>query len=150
MGVEKLRGAISIASNSIGSATGYGVQGMYLAERLLKHGFHVANLSNYGLEGSKSTIRTSHGDVAHYPKGFKPYSDDVLPVWHEEFRSQWPNLKHAVITLYDVWVYNDMKFDGDIFAWTPLDHVTLPPNVLKFLLRRNVTPITMSPSMFIS
>ena len=41
--------------------------------------------------------------------------------------------------------YNDLKFDGDIIAWTPLDHVTLPPNVLKFLLRPNVHPVTMSP-----
>ena len=145
MAVEKFRGAVSIASNSIGSSTGYGVQGMFLAERLLKHGFKVANLSNYGLEGQKSTIRTSQGDVQHYPRGFKPYSDDVLPVWHKEFTDQFPGLKNAVITLYDVWVYNDMKCDADIFAWTPLDHVTLPPNVLKFLLRRNVTPITMSP-----
>jgi glycosyltransferase involved in cell wall biosynthesis len=145
MAIEKMRGAISLATNSIGSSTGYGVQGLYLAERLLKHGFNVANLSNYGYEGQIGKIRTKQGDVTHYPKGFKPYSDDVLPIWHKDFSDQHPTLKNAVITLYDTWVYNDLKFDGDIFAWTPLDHVSLPPNVLKFLLRRNVTPITMSP-----
>lgn len=145
MAIEKMRGAISIASNTIGAATGYGVQGMFLAERLLRHGFKVANLSNYGFEGQIGKVRTKHGDVAHYPKGYKAYSDDVLPIWHNDFVSRHKGLRDAVITLYDVWVYNDLKFDGDIFAWTPLDHVTLPPNVLKFLLRRNVTPITMSP-----
>ena len=51
MATYKMQGAVSLASNSIGSATGYGVQGKYLAEKLLKHGIKVANLSNYGLEG---------------------------------------------------------------------------------------------------
>lgn len=145
MSIEKMRGAISIASNSVNAATGYGVQGKYLAEKLLKHGFHVANLSNFGLEGEISEIKLKTGKVTHYPKGFKPYSDDVLPIWHKDFSDRYPGLKNAVLTLYDVWVYNQLKFDGEIYAWTPLDHVSLPPNVLKFLLRRNVTPITMSP-----
>jgi glycosyltransferase involved in cell wall biosynthesis len=145
MAIEKMRGAISIASNSINAPTGYGVQGKLLAEKLLLHGFKVANLSNYGLEGEVSEIKTRHGKVKHYPKGFKPYSDDVIPVWHEDWKTKNPGMKDAVITLYDQWVYNDLRFDGEVLAWTPLDHVSLPPNVLKFLLRRNVTPITMSP-----
>lgn len=143
--VEKIRGAVTLASNSIGSPTGYGVQGQLLVEKMLKHGLKVANLSNYGLEGSISKIRTKHGDVAHYPKGYKAYSDDVIPLWYNHFSDQHPELKNMLITLYDQWVYNDMKFDGEIVAWTPLDHVTLPPSVMKFLLRNNVTPVTMSP-----
>ena len=143
--IEKLRGAVSLASNSIGSPTGYGVQGLLLAEKMLKHGLKVANLSNYGLEGSISKIRTKQGDVTHYPKGYKAYSDDVIPLWFQHFSDQNPDLKNVLITLYDQWVYNDMKFDGDIIAWTPLDHVTLPPSVLKFISRENVIPITMSP-----
>jgi glycosyltransferase involved in cell wall biosynthesis len=142
---EKFAGAISIASNSPGAPTGYGVQSQYLVERLLKHGFKVAALSNYGLEGKIETVQAKTGKYTHYPKGFKPYGDDAIPVWHGQHKEQNPGLKDALITLYDVWVYNDLKFDGDIFAWTPLDHVTLPPNVLKFLLRDNVTPLTMSP-----
>jgi glycosyltransferase involved in cell wall biosynthesis len=114
-------------------------------ERLLKHGFKVAALSNYGLEGKIETVQAKNGKYTHFPKGYKPYSEDAIPVWHEQHKSQYPNLRDALITLYDVWVYNDMKFDGDIFAWTPLDHVTLPPQVLRFLLRDNVTPLSMSP-----
>lgn len=143
--IEKLNGCISIASNTIGSPTGYGNQGKLIAERMLKHGLKVANLSNYGLEGTISKIRTKHGDVVHYPKGVTPYSHDVIPQWHKHFSDQHPDKPSAVFTLYDVWVYNDLKFDGDIISWVPLDHVTLPPNVLKFLMRNNVTPITMAP-----
>lgn len=143
--IEKLNGCISIASNTIGSPTGYGNQGKLIAERMLKHGLKVANLSNYGLEGTISKIRTKHGDVAHYPKGVTAYSHDVIPQWHKHFSDQFPDKPSAVFTLYDVWVYNDLKFDGDIISWVPLDHVTLPPQVLKFLMRNNVTPITMAP-----
>jgi glycosyltransferase involved in cell wall biosynthesis len=142
---EKLKGALSVASNSYGIPTGYGVQTEMLIDRLMRHGIKVANLSNFGLEGRIDTIKTPYGNVPHYPKGYKPYSQDVIPVWHEDFMSKHRSLKGAVFTLYDQWVYNELDFDGDILAWTPLDHVTLPPNVMKFLLRRNVTPITMSP-----
>ena len=145
MAVEKLKGTISVASNSYDAPTGYGVQVKFLIDRLVKHGFNVANLSNYGLQGSISDIKTPYGKVAHYPMGYKQYSDDVIPVWHKDFRDKHPEHKDAVITLYDQWVYNDLKFDGDILAWTPLDHITLPPKVLQFLLRHNVTPIVMSP-----
>jgi glycosyltransferase involved in cell wall biosynthesis len=145
MATYKLNGVVSIASNTIGTSTGYGVQGQYLAEGLLKHGVKVANLSNYGLEGRMDKIRTKHGDVAHYPRGFKLYSDDVMGKWHEHFATQFPGRKSVLFTLYDVWVYNDLQFDGEIVSWVPLDHATLPPQVRKFLMRTNVTPVTMSP-----
>ena len=145
MAIEKIDGVISVASNSYDSPTGYGQQVKLLIDRLVKHGVKTANLSNYGLQGMKSEIRTPHGKVPHYPMGYKQYSDDVIPVWHNDFAQQFEGKKSAVLTLYDQWVYNDLKFDGNVIAWTPLDHVTLPPAVLKFLLRHNVTPITMSP-----
>ena len=145
MAIEKLDGVISVASNSYDTPTGYGQQVKHLIDRLVKHGLKTANLSNYGLQGMKGEIKTPYGKVAHYPMGYKQYSDDVIPVWHNEFSSQFEGKKSAVLTLYDQWVFNDLKFDGNIIAWTPLDHVTLPPAVLKFLLRHNVTPVTMSP-----
>lgn len=141
----KLKGAVSIASNSIGSSTGYGVQGQYLAEKLLKHGVQVANLSNYGLEGRIDKIRTRFGEVKHYPRGQTLYSEDVMGHWHKDFAKDFPKLPNVLFTLYDVWVYNNLKYDGKIVSWVPLDHVTLPPGVAKFLLRTNVIPITMSP-----
>ena len=141
----KLKGAVSIASNSIGSSTGYGVQSQYLAEKLLKHGVQVANLSNYGLEGRIDKIRTRYGEVKHYPRGQALYSDDVMAHWHNDFAKEFPNLPNILFTLYDVWVYNNIKYDGKIVSWVPLDHITLPPMVAKWLLRTNVIPVTMSP-----
>jgi glycosyltransferase involved in cell wall biosynthesis len=145
MAKPTLRGAVSIASNSYNMPTGYGQQVKQLADRMVRAGLKVANLSNCGLEGSLSEIRTPYGPIAHYPRGYKPFSDDVIPVWHEHFASQRPELPSAVLTLFDVWVFNELQFDGDVLAWTPLDHLTLPPNVQRFLMRGNVSPITMSP-----
>jgi glycosyltransferase involved in cell wall biosynthesis len=140
-----LRGAISIASNSYNISTGYGQQVKQIADRMVRSGLKVANLSNCGLEGAVSEIRTPYGPIAHYPRGYKPFSDDVIAVWHEHFTAQHSKLPSAVLTLFDVWVYNELHFDGDILAWVPLDHLTLPPKVQQFLMRGNVSPITMSP-----
>ena len=141
----KLNAAIALASNSPGAATGYGVQAQYLAEKLLQSGAKVASLSNYGLEGRFDTIKTKHGEIAHYPRGHSLYSEDVMGLWMKDFASKHPTLKPFLVTLYDVWVLNNLKYDGEIISWVPLDHITLPPEVAKFLLRSQVTPITMSP-----
>jgi glycosyltransferase involved in cell wall biosynthesis len=48
--------------------------------------------------------------------------------------------------LFDAWVFN-INFVKDIpriCAWTPVDHVPVPPRVLNFLAQPNVTPIAMS------
>jgi len=143
---EKIPGLVSLASNSPGSPTGYGQQGEYLVERLVRHGVKTAVLSNYGLEGRTEKHHTVHGDVLHYPRGVAPYSQDVLTPWHELHRSQHdPNLKHAIMTLYDVWVYNGWESDIPVIAWVPMDHVTTPPAVAKFLMRDTVTPVAMAP-----
>jgi len=141
----KLNAAISLASNSPGAATGYGVQAQYLVEKLLQHGAKVASLSNYGLEGRFDTIKTKHGEIPHYPRGLTLYSEDVMGLWAKDFASKNPKLKPFLLTLYDVWVLNNLQYDDEIISWVPLDHITLPPEVAKFLLRSQVTPITMSP-----
>jgi glycosyltransferase involved in cell wall biosynthesis len=50
-----------------------------------------------------------------------------------------------LFTLYDVWIYNQLKFDDPIISWVPIDHVNLVPDVARFLSRPNVTPVTMAP-----
>jgi len=141
---EQIRGAISLVSNSPGAATGYGVQGQYLVDRFMRHGIKTAVLSNYGLEGRHDVHKTAHGNVPVYPKGFKPYSDDVINLWHDDFMKDKPDMPNAIMTLYDVWVYNNLKTEREIIAYVPLDHVTMPPMVEKFLRRDQVTPVTMS------
>lgn len=142
---EQIKGAVSLASNSPGMPTGYGYQAKLLAERLIRHGIKFSALSNYGLEGRKDTLTIAGQQVPHYPRGLGLYSDDVIPAWCREEAEKYPDLKHVLFTLYDVWVYNNLKYDGPIVSWVPLDHITLPPGVQQFLTRENVTPITMSP-----
>jgi len=142
---EQLKGAVSLASNTPGMPTGYGTQGMLLAERLIRHGIKFASQSNYGLEGKQSILEIAGEKVPHYPRGLHQYSLDVIPSWAKDFETKHPDRKHALFTLYDVWVYNALKYDGPIVSWVPLDHITLPPMVREFLVRENVTPITMSP-----
>jgi glycosyltransferase involved in cell wall biosynthesis len=142
---EKIKGAVALASNTPGMPTGYGNQAKLLVERLLRHGINVAALSNYGLEGAKSTLDIAGKKIPHYPRGLTPYSIDVMPVWTQDFANQHSDLKTVLFTLYDVWVYNQLKYDDTIVSWVPLDHITLPPGVREFLIRENVKPITMSP-----
>jgi hypothetical protein len=142
---ERIPGsALSLITNSPSAPTGYGVQAQLLVDRMMRHGMNVAVQSNYGLEGSFDRIKTKHGYVDHYPKGYKPYSDDVIPIWAEDFKAKHPQAKHALMTLYDVWVYDKLEYDGDIIAYVPLDHITIPPLVRKFLERPNVIPVAMS------
>ena len=142
---EKLNGAVSVWSNSYNAPTGYGQQVTMLVDRLKRSGLDVAMLSNYGLEGIPSTISTPYGKVPHYPRGIDLYSNDSGPIDHKAFISQ-HNKPNLFISLYDVWVMKSKLYDDfPIAAWTPLDHITLPPGVEKFLRKENVTPIAMSP-----
>lgn len=142
---SKLNGLISLATNSPGAPTGYGTQAKYLVDRLVRHGMKTAILSNYGLEGSIQDYKTPYGKAAHYPKGWVPHSVDVMELWHEHHRAKHSELPHALLTLYDVWVYHQLKFQGPILSWVPIDHATIPPMVAAFLRRENVHPISMSP-----
>ena len=145
MTYEKLKGAVSLASNSPGMPTGYGNQAKLLLERMVRHGLQVAALSNYGLEGRPDTITLSGKKVPHYHRGLDLYSRDAIPNHVRDFTSKHPDLKHMLFTLYDVWVYNDLKYEDEIVSWVPIDHITAPPAVMQFLKQPNVTPITMSP-----
>jgi glycosyltransferase involved in cell wall biosynthesis len=142
---EKLTGAVSVWSNSYNAPTGYGQQVTMLVDRLKRADLDVAMLSNYGLEGIPGEIKTPYGKIPHYPRGIDQYSNDSGPQDHQTFVAQFdkPNL---FISLYDVWVMKSAQYDKfPIASWVPLDHVTLPPGVEKFLRKENVTSIAMSP-----
>lgn len=141
----KLKGAISLASNTPGVPTGYGVQGMMLVERMKRHGIDVASLSNYGLEGRMDTLETKHGTIPHYPRGITVYSHDVMKLYHEDFLAG-REIPNFILTLYDTWVYLENKEldDLNIVSWVPIDHLTLPAKVELWCKKENVTPIAMS------
>ncbi|NBW19602.1 MAG: hypothetical protein EBR82_67675, partial [Caulobacteraceae bacterium] len=147
---EQVNGAIALASNSPGIPTGYGTQGAQFLERALRHGIKCASLSNYGLEGNIGTVKVGKHHIPHYPKGFHPYSADVIPGWFQHFDNT-HDRETVLMTLYDVWVFEQMantfrigQKDIPIVSWVPLDHVSLPVPVAAFLRRPNVTPVTMS------
>jgi glycosyltransferase involved in cell wall biosynthesis len=143
---EQFDATITVYSNSPDQPTGYGQQARYLVDRLKRQGFDVAALSNYGLEGIKRELETPYGKIPHFARGFDMYSNDTAPADHKVFAASKPGQRSAMLTLYDVWVLTSKAFDDiNILAWTPLDHVTLPPRVEVFLRKTNVTPVAMAP-----
>lgn len=145
--MAKIKGVVSVWSNSPTQPTGYGQQAAYLVDRLKRDGAKVASLSNYGVEGNITAYRSPYGDVPHYPRGLDAYSVDVMPMHHAHWKAQNPDLNDLLITLYDVWVLNNPALDKlKIASWVPLDHVTMPPKVEAWLSKDNVTPIAMAPN----
>lgn len=146
MTYEKLNGAISIASNSPGMPTGYGVQAKMLTDRLKRHKVDVSILSNYGVEGGMSSYKSPYGEVPVYPRGLTVYSSDVIKPYHERHLAG-RDLPNFVLTLYDVWVYldNPALSDIDFVSWTPVDHISIPAKVEQWLRKPNVYPLAMSP-----
>jgi glycosyltransferase involved in cell wall biosynthesis len=143
---EKLNGAVSLWSNSYNSPTGYGQQATHLLDNLKRSGLDVQMLSNYGLEGVPTTIKTPFGKVPHYPRGVDLYSNDSAPLDHQNFTAQHPDKPNLFISLYDVWVMQSPGYEKfPIASWVPLDHVTMPPKVEQWLRKPNVTPIAMAP-----
>ena len=145
MSKKKLKGTVSVFSNSPGQPTGYGQATEALVKLLKRDGADVASLSNYGHEGVNNTYRTEYGDIPIYARGNEAYSNDVTPAHHKHWKAVNKEQPDLMITLYDVWVLNAKGFDTiPIASWVPIDHNPVPPGVLKWLQKENVTPLAMS------
>jgi glycosyltransferase involved in cell wall biosynthesis len=142
---KKLKATVSIFSNSPGQPTGYGQATDALAKLLKRDGADVACLSNYGHEGINTTYNTEYGEIPIYSRGSEAYSNDVAPAHHKHWKALNAEQPDLLITLYDVWVLTSKAFDSiPIASWTPIDHNPVPPGVLKWLQKDNVTPLAMS------
>ena len=142
---KPLKGTVTVFSNSPGQPTGYGQAAHALVQLLKRDGANVASLSNYGHEGINTTYKTKYGDIPIYARGNDLYSNDVAPAHHKHWRALNPNQPDLMITLYDVWVLTSKAFDDiPIASWTPVDHNPVPPGVLQWLKKENVTPLAMS------
>lgn len=143
---EKFDGAVGVWSNSYDRPTGYGQQVKYMIDRFLRHGLDTANFSNFGLEGSIEEIVTPYGKAKHFPRGYDQYSQSVHPLDYVTWVNS-VDKKDVFFTLYDVWVLESPMYERfrEIWSWVPLDHITLPPGVEKWLRKSNVLPITMAP-----
>jgi glycosyltransferase involved in cell wall biosynthesis len=142
---EKLKGTVSVFSNSPGQPTGYGQATDALVKLLKRQGANVASLSNYGHEGINTIYNTEYGEIPIYARGSEAYSNDVAPAHHKHWKALNDKQPDLMITLYDVWVLNSKAYDTiPIASWTPIDHNPVPPGVLLWLKKENVTPLAMS------
>jgi glycosyltransferase involved in cell wall biosynthesis len=142
---EKLKGTVSVFSNSPGQPTGYGQATDALVKLLKRQGANVASLSNYGHEGINTIYNTEYGEIPIYARGSEAYSNDVAPAHHKHWKALNEKQPDLMITLYDVWVLNSKAYDNiPIASWTPIDHNPVPPGVLAWLKKENVTPLAMS------
>lgn len=118
--------------------TGYGVQCAHIARALQADGHEVAVSSTYGANGS---IQNWDG-IRIYPPGLEMNSNDRLPLWAAHWFGKEPGV---IITLTDVWAINAPGLeDRRVVAWTPIDHVRVPPGVLQFFGRTLAIPAAMS------
>ena len=144
---EQITGAVTWYSNSITQPTGYGQQSWEVVTRMKRHGIDVASVTNYGREGVNGYVETPYGKVYEYARGMDVYSNDSTPVAHAHHISQHPDKPSMLMTLADVWILTNPDFDKfpKIASWVPLDHVSMPPAVKKWLDKPNVMPIAMAP-----
>lgn len=113
---------ITWASNAPWAPTGYGTQTRQVIKRLLADGHEVAVAANFGLQSHP--MRDPETGVPVFPAGADTYGNDVLLEHHKLFGGDW------IISLYDVWVYQNPDFAKVNFAsWTPIDHEPVPPKV---------------------
>ena len=144
---EKITGAVTWYSNGLEQPTGYGQQSWEVVTRMKRHGIDVAAVTNYGREGVNGHVETPYGKVPEYARGLDLYSNDSTPVAHAHHISKHPDKPNMLITLADVWILTNPEFDKipNIASWVPLDHLSMPPAVKKWLEKPNVTPIAMAP-----
>lgn len=132
---------IGWTSNSPWANTGYGSQTAQVTTRMKRAGHDVAVFSNYGLEGANS----EWNGIPVYQRGADLYSNDVVPAHMHHWTSQAPEKPSILFTLYDVWVYKGARWaDWNVASWIPIDHMPVPPDVLKWASQDFVTPIAMS------
>jgi glycosyltransferase involved in cell wall biosynthesis len=142
---KKIKGTVSVFSNSPGQPTGYGVATEALVSRLKRDGADVSAISNYGHEGIVREYETSHGSIPLYPRGADIYSNDSGVLSHKHWKALNAEQPDLLITLYDVWVFQGKQWDDvNVASWTPIDHNPVPPAVANWSARPNVTPLAMS------
>ena len=129
-------------SNSPGMGTGYSTQTEQVVRRLKKRGHDVAIASNFGQLGHVG--RWNGIDV--WPQGYDQYSQDVIWAHFKAF-SRESDQRSQLVTLYDSWVLSNremLETADELWCWTPIDHMGVPPKVKEVISRGNVLPLAMS------
>lgn len=133
--------AITWYSNAIWAPTGYGTQTKQVVPRLAAEGHQVAIANNYGLMATQMVF----DGIPHYPMGVDGYSNDVVGSIFQDWSRQHPDLQPLLIALFDAWPLKGAAWDQmPVGIWTMVDHLPVPPAVLAFLEKPNVTPLAAS------
>jgi glycosyltransferase involved in cell wall biosynthesis len=123
-------------SNSPWTATGYGVQTALFGERLVKAGYPLAVISNYGHQGNAINWK----GIQIYGNSYHPYCQDIMHSHSHDFKAD------AMISLVDIQVIEPQGLQGTKWIpWFPVDHITIPP-VIFDRLKYSDARITMSKS----
>ena len=137
---------ILIHSNGPTISTGYGVQTRHLCTALAAAGHEVAISCTYGHQGPISKWTSPHGDeIRLYPSGHVTNGPDVIAAHADHWFDGDPS-SGWIITLLDVWVFQHHPTlkDYQVVAWTPVDHLPTPPEVLGFFANTGAVPLAMS------
>ena len=135
-------------SNAPHVGSGYGTQANSLLPRMMAHPAveDVAIFGYFGIVGGlvelpvgRGVPRVKNRMMLHYPVGADTWGNDVANFHAQHFGA------HAMITLLDVWVYDD-DFGEKGFLWlpySPVDHEPIPPGIVD-KLRKAFHPIAYS------
>ena len=135
-----------IYGNSPQVGTGYGVQIRHLATRLKRDGHDVAIACTYGHQVGIKDWPTEYGPVRMYPSGWTDQSLDVLCA-HADHFFEGDRQAGWIIPVTDMWCLNPLAKDlaeYRVLPWTPVDHMPVPTEVLRFMHVSGHQPVAMS------
>jgi len=128
-------------SNAPWAPTGYGTQTAQVVRRMQQDGHNIAVIANYGLEA----MQTIWEGINIYPRGYESYSNDVVAANFSDWQRQHPNGRPHLFVLFDAWTLNGPHWDElPVSVWTMVDHMPVPPEVLKRLIKPNITPVSVT------
>ena len=121
-------------SNSPWTPTGYGQQTALFTPRLIREGYPIGIISNYGHQGTP----INWNGVQVFGSSFHPYCMDIMHSHSMTFKAD------AMLTLVDAQV---MELEGLLgtkwIPWFPVDHATIPGGIFQRIAQA-FYPITMS------
>jgi hypothetical protein len=134
-----------LMSNGPNANTGYGVQCALLCDRLAGLGHQVAVACNYGHQvGVKEWTSASGHKIRLYPSRNDATGADIVHGHANHFFEGDPH-GGWIITITDVWAINNPGLsEFNVAAWTPVDHVTIPPAIRGFFHGTDIVPLAMS------
>ncbi len=129
--------------------TGYGSQTALFAPRIRDLGHDVAICAYYGLQPGFGITRWN--DMIVYPADHTGLNKFMLREYAEDHAAGGKLSDVQIITLTDPWTWISRTHGGDaafddlrIAAWTPIDHMPIPPGLGTALRKYQARPIAMS------